>query len=196
MNGNKLKKHLLTSAVFAGAAMSVFAAPAFAQDDVERVDPPAAVDAEARQDVVVVTGSLIPQSGNLVETSPVTEIGSEQFDIRGTLRAEDIVNTLPQAFGAQGSNLANGSTGTASVNLRGLGAERTLVLLNGRRLPYGSLNIAAPDINFIPSQLVERVDVLTGGASATYGSDAISGVVNFVLDTDFEGVRLEGNYSF
>ena len=195
MNGTTLKKHLLTSAVFAGAAMTVFAAPAFAQDDVERVEA-APADAEARQETVVVTGSLIPQSGNLVATSPVSEIGSEEFDIRGAVRAEDIVNTLPQAFGAQGSNLANGATGTASVNLRGLGSERTLVLLNGRRLPYGSLNTPAADINFIPSQLVERVDILTGGASATYGSDAISGVVNFVLNDDFEGVRVDGNYSF
>ena len=159
MNGTTLKKHLLTSAVFAGAAMTVFAAPAFAQDDVERVEA-APADAEARQETVVVTGSLIPQSGNLVATSPVSEIGSEEFDIRGAVRAEDIVNTLPQAFGAQGSNLANGATGTASVNLRGLGSERTLVLLNGRRLPYGSLNTPAADINFIPSQLVERVDIL------------------------------------
>lgn len=198
MNGNKLKIHLLSSAVFAGAAMLAFSAPAYAQDDVDRVDQPAAgeEDAVARQQTVVVTGSLIPQSGNMVETSPVSTIGSEEFDIRGALRAEDIVNTLPQAFGAQGSNLANGATGTASVNLRGLGSERTLVLMNGRRLPYGSLNTPAADINFIPSQLVERVDILTGGASATYGSDAISGVVNFVLNDDFEGVRIDSNYSF
>lgn len=197
MNVTTLKKHLLSSAVFAGAAMTVFSAPALAQDDVERVDPPAAVgEEEARQETVVVTGSLIPQSGNMVETSPVTEIGAEDFDVRGALRAEDIVNTLPQAFGAQGSNLANGATGTASVNLRGLGSERTLVLMNGRRLPYGSLNTPAADINFIPSQLVEKVDILTGGASATYGSDAIAGVVNFVLNDDFEGVRVDTNYSF
>ncbi|WP_300395728.1 TonB-dependent receptor [Henriciella sp.] len=197
MIGNKLKTHLLSS-VFAGAAALTLAAPAYAQDDVERVDPPASVqeDDVARQETIVVTGSLIPQSGNLVATSPVTEIGAEQFDIRGTLKAEDLINTLPQAFGAQGSNLANGGTGTASINLRGLGSERTLVLMNGRRLPYGSLNISAPDINSIPTQLVERVDVLTGGASATYGSDAISGVVNFVMNDDFEGFRIDSNYSF
>ncbi|QYJ00989.1 TonB-dependent receptor [Thalassovita mediterranea] len=194
MNGTTLKKHLLTSAVFAGAAMTVFASPAFAQDDVETV--PAQEEAEARQQTVVITGSLIPQSGNLTATSPVTELDAEQFDIRGTIRAEDLVNTLPQAFGAQGSSLANGGTGTASVNLRGLGSERTLVLMNGRRLPYGSLNISAPDINSIPTQLVERVDVLTGGASATYGSDAIAGVVNFVMNDDFEGFQIDGNYSF
>ena len=198
MNGNILKKHLLSSAVFAGASMTLVAAPSFAQDDVETVPAVSAIDEDevARQETVVVTGSLIPSSGNLVATSPVTEIGAEQFAIRGTLKAEDLINTLPQAFGAQGSNLANGGTGTASINLRGLGSSRTLVLMNGRRLPYGSLNIAAPDINSIPTQLVERVDVLTGGASATYGSDAVSGVVNFVMNDDFEGFRIDGNYSF
>jgi len=198
VNGNTLKKRLLTSAVFAGTALTVFAAPALAQ---EAQDTPVAVtavdeDDVARQQTVVVTGSLIPQSGNLTATSPVTELGAEQFDIRGTLRAEDLINTLPQAFGAQGSALANGGTGTASINLRGLGSERTLVLMNGRRLPYGSLNISAPDINSIPTQLVKRVDVLTGGASATYGSDAISGVVNFVMNDDFEGFQIDANYSF
>ena len=194
-----LKKRLLASSVFAGAALAAAAAlPAYAQDADEDVIAVAEADGEEAsvQQTIVVTGSLIPQSGNLVETSPVTSLGSADFDVRGVVRAEDMINALPQAFGAQGSALANGATGTASVNLRGLGASRTLTLLNGRRLPYGSLNTAAPDINFIPAAMVKKVDILTGGASATYGSDAVSGVVNFVLDTDFEGVRLEGNYSF
>ncbi|MDZ7670452.1 MAG: TonB-dependent receptor plug domain-containing protein [Gammaproteobacteria bacterium] len=144
---------------------------------------------------VVVTGTRIKAAGNLVETSPVTAISAEEFNVRGVLQVEDMINTLPQAFGAQGSNLANGATGTSSVDLRGLGEERTLVLMNGRRLPYGSLNTPAPDVNFIPAALVERVDILTGGASATYGSDAIAGVVNFVLNDDFEGLKLDGNFS-
>ncbi|WP_035571313.1 TonB-dependent receptor domain-containing protein [Hyphomonas adhaerens] len=171
---------------------------AVAQEADEAVDTvaTAADETEARQETVVITGSLIPQNGNLVETSPVTQLSAADFSVRGVVRAEDMINQLPQAFGAQGSNLANGSTGTSSVNLRGLGASRTLTLLNGRRLPYGSVNTAAPDINFIPAALVKKVDVLTGGASATYGSDAVAGVVNFVLDTDFEGVRVDTNYSF
>ena len=198
MKTRNFRNRLLSTAIIAGAAGLLLPASAMAQDDVERVDAGSgdADEAVARQETIVVTGSLIPQTGNLVETSPVTEIGAEDFDIRGALRAEDIINTLPQAFGAQGSNLANGATGTASVNLRGLGSERTLVLMNGRRLPYGSLNTPAADINFIPSQLVKRVDILTGGASATYGSDAVSGVVNFVLNDEFEGVRIDSNYSF
>ncbi|KCZ65549.1 hypothetical protein L53_15255 [Hyphomonas sp. L-53-1-40] len=189
----------MASSVFAGAALAAAAAlPAYAQDADEDVIAVAEADGEEAsvQQTIVVTGSLIPQSGNLVETSPVTSLGSADFDVRGVVRAEDMINSLPQAFGAQGSNLANGSTGTSSVNLRGLGASRTLTLLNGRRLPYGSLNTAAPDINFIPSAMVKKVDVLTGGASATYGSDAVAGVVNFVLDTEFEGLRIDSNYSF
>lgn len=199
MSEHNFKTRLLTSSVFAGAALVALAAmPAAAQDaddEVVAVEA-AAEDAESVQETIVVTGSLIPQAGNLVETSPVTSIGSGDFDIRGVIRAEDMINSLPQAFGAQGSNLANGATGTSSVNLRGLGSTRTLTLLNGRRLPYGSLNTAAPDINFIPAALIKKVDILTGGASATYGSDAVAGVVNFVLDTDFEGVRIDTNYSF
>ncbi|MEL7452800.1 MAG: TonB-dependent receptor plug domain-containing protein, partial [Pseudomonadota bacterium] len=167
----------------------------WAQEDTITLDQDAgAVEEEARQETIVVTGSLIPQSANLVGTSPVSTISADEFDIRGAIRAEDLINTMPQAFGAQGASLANGATGTASVNLRGLGASRTLVLMNGRRLPYGSTNIAAPDINTIPSALVKQVDILTGGASATYGSDAISGVVNFIMDTDFEGAQFEMNY--
>ena len=187
MKFHTFKKNLIKTTILAGLAGSLMA-PAIAQDAEGEEDT-------GRMETITVTGTLIP-SANLVESSPVTAIGAEEFDVRGTLRVEDMINTLPQAFGAQGSNLANGSSGTASVNLRGLGSERTLVLMNGRRLPYGSVNIAAPDINSIPAALVERVDVLTGGASAAYGSDAVAGVVNFVMNKDFEGARIDTNYSF
>ncbi len=151
-------------------------------------------EAAATDDEIVVTGSRIP-SANAVTASPVTTIGNVEFDIRGTTRAEDLVNTLPQAFAAQGANTSNGATGTAQVNLRGLGSNRTLVLVDGRRLQYGSAISSAPDLNQIPSALVERVEVLTGGASAVYGSDAIAGVVNFIMIKDFEGVRIDGQLS-
>jgi outer membrane receptor protein involved in Fe transport len=93
--------------------------------------------------------------------------------------------------------LANGATGTATLNLRGLGSPRTLVLIDGRRMPYGGVTSAsaAPDINQIPTAMVERVDVLTGGASAVYGSDAVAGVVNFIMKKDFEGVQVTSQYS-
>ena len=114
---------------------------------------------------------------------------------QGVTKIEDLVNQLPQAFAAQNATVANGSTGTATVNLRGLGSARTLVLVDGRRLPYGGVTNSAADLNQIPTALVERVEVLTGGASAVYGSDAIAGVVNFIMKKDFEGVQLDGQYS-
>lgn len=174
---------LLASTMICGAAFAALAtaAPAFAQD--------------SEVDAVYVTGSRIPQP-NLVTTSPVTQVTSEDITTQGVNRVEDLVNQLPQAFAAQNSTVSNGASGTATVNLRGLGSVRTLVLIDGRRLPYGSPNDAAADLNQVPSALVERVEVLTGGASAVYGSDAISGVVNFIMKKDFEGVQLSGQYSF
>jgi outer membrane receptor protein involved in Fe transport len=158
------------------------------------VGMPALALAQDTDDEIIVTGSRIP-SANAISASPVTTIGNVEFDIRGTTRVEDLVNTLPQAFAAQGSNTSNGATGTAQVDLRGLGPNRTLVLVDGRRLQYGSAISSAPDLNQIPAALVERVDVLTGGASAVYGSDAIAGVVNFIMIKDFEGVRIDGQLS-
>ena len=96
------------------------------------------------------------------------------------------------------STQANGATTTATVDLRGLGPERTLVLINGRRMPAGSPiqgGIGA-DLNQIPAALIDRVEVLTGGASATYGSDAIAGVVNFITKRDFEGFAFDYQYAF
>ncbi|RYH09152.1 MAG: TonB-dependent receptor, partial [Alphaproteobacteria bacterium] len=161
-------------------------APAYAQNaPAEEADDAA---------VIVVTGSRIPQP-NLTGLAPVTVVGAPEIRAMGVTRTEDLINSLPQAFGDQGGNLANGATGTATINLRNIGAERTLVLINGRRLMPGDPTSSAADINFIPSSLVKRVDVLTGGASSTYGSDAVAGVVNFIMDTDFEGFQIDGQYS-
>ena len=153
-------------------------------------------DTSGSMDEVVVTGSRIV-SPNLQSISPITAIGAEELNIAGKARIEDVLNQLPQAFAAQGSNISNASDGTATVDLRGLGAQRTLVLVNGRRLmPGDPSGGSAADLNQIPLSLVKRVDVLTGGASSVYGADAVAGVVNFVMDTDFEGVRVDSNYSF
>jgi outer membrane receptor protein involved in Fe transport len=137
---------------------------------------------------VVVTGSLIPRP-TLEAMSPVTTLEVEELTYRGMTRVEDLLASLPQVFAAQNSTVSNGSSGTATVDLRYLGAQRTLVLIDGRRMSSGDAFATAPDLNFIPSALVKRVDVLTGGASSVYGADAVAGVVNFVLDKDFEGVR-------
>ena len=143
---------------------------------------------------VVVTGTRIVEP-NMQSISPVTEINSEQMQITGQTRVEDILNRLPQVFADQGAAISNAATGTATVNLRGLGSQRTLVLVNGRRLMPGEPDGSSEaDLNQIPLLLVKRVDVLTGGASSVYGADAVAGVVNFVMDTDFEGLRVNANY--
>jgi outer membrane receptor protein involved in Fe transport len=145
---------------------------------------------------VVVTGSRIA-TPNAVSISPVIAVNPEVLQQAGTTRVEDLLNSLPQVFAAQGSNVSNGSNGTSEVDLRGLSPKRTLVLVNGRRLGPGDPISGGPsDLNQIPAELIERVEVLTGGASSVYGADAVAGVVNFVMKRDFEGVKFVANYGF
>ncbi|MCP4900434.1 MAG: TonB-dependent receptor [bacterium] len=169
--------------------------PAIAQEDQSQEEAIQAAIEQAFEAEVIVTGSLIPRQ-DLEALSPVTVLDPEEITYSGTTRIEDLITSLPQAFQAQNSTIANGASGTATVALRHLGSIRTLVLINGRRLGPGDPYSTAPDLNFVPSALVKRVDVLTGGASSVYGADAVAGVVNFVLDTDFEGVRGGIQYSF
>ena len=181
VNARRGRKGLLgTAAIVAGSMMSAALLPtaALAQEGAE----------EAIEEVVV-TGSRI-RNANLSSPSPVTTIGADEIDARGIVRIEDILVSLPQTFTSAGNGNFGGA-GTATVNLRGLGQNRTLVLFNGRRLPFGQSNQVAPDLNQIPSQLIERVEVLTGGASAVYGADAVAGVVNFITKRDFEGVDFD-----
>ena len=203
MNGNTMKSRLLASSVFAGVALmasaSMLATAQEADDAVDTVEAPAAEDATARQATVYVTGSRIA-SPNMVTTSPVTTVSAADIKLQGVTKVEDLITQLPQAFAAQNSTVSNGASGTATVSLRNLdlggSATRTLVLVDGKRMPYGSPNDAAADLNLIPGALVERVDVLTGGASAVYGSDAVAGVVNFIMKDNFEGVQLDAQYGF
>jgi len=180
-----MRERLLASSMICGAALLGLSSQAAAQTAAEEVSE------------VVVTGTRIP-SPNLESVSPVTAVSAAEIKATGVTRVEDMINSLPQAFAAQGAALSNGSTGTATVSLRGLGATRTQVLIDGRRLMPGTPNTLggslAPDINFIPSALIERVDVLTGGASAVYGADAVGGVVNFIMAKNFEGVRVDAQY--
>ena len=143
---------------------------------------------------IIVTGSRIPQP-NLESASPVTVVTSQEVKLSGTSRTEDLINSLPQVFATQGSNISNGASGTATISLRGLGANRSLVLINGKRLQAGDTGNPVPDINFIPNAMIKRVDVLTGGASSVYGADAVAGVVNFIMDTTFTGFRIDGQAS-
>ena len=191
MRKNQFLSNLLATTFICGAAS--FATPALAQDDQPAAGAAQPADQEGQE--VVITGSRIP-APNLTAVSPVTVINSQEIRLQGVTRTEDLINSLPQAFGSQGGNLANGASGTATVDLRNLGPDRTLVLINGRRLVPGDPSTPNPDINVIPSTIVSRVDVLTGGASSVYGADAVAGVVNFIMDTDFEGVRIDAQYSF
>ena len=160
--------------------------------------PVFAQEATDGQDEIIVTGSRIAQP-NLTSTSPLTVVSPEEVKLQGATRIEDVLNSLPSVAASQASTLSNAADGTASVDLRGLGTARTLSLVNGRRLipgdpsPTGS---NAADINIIPGAVLKRVEVLTGGASSVYGADAVAGVVNFIVDTDFEGFRLDSQFSF
>lgn len=154
------------------------AAPAMAQDD----------------DIVVITGTRI-QRTDTVAPSPITTVDEEMFELNNVVNTEDLLNTLPQLIPAFDATSNNPGNGTATVSLRGLGTTRTLVLVEGQRM-VGSGAAQVVDLNNIPAALVERVDVVTGGASAVYGSDAVAGVVNFILRDDFEGVELSASHQF
>lgn len=206
MSNVAIRQRLLTSTIIAGTM--ALAMPAAAQTTPETNAAPtapvtgqsvptaaAASSADGSEgDVIVVTGSRIPRP-ELASASPVTVVGAAEVKQSGTTRVEDLLNALPQVYAGQGGSISNGSTGTATVDLRNLGPTRTLVLVNGRRLVPGDPRSPVADINIIPASLIKRVDVLTGGASSVYGADAVSGVVNFVMDSEFDGFRLDGQYS-
>jgi outer membrane receptor protein involved in Fe transport len=156
---------------------------------------PAAKPKEAAPEEVVVTGSRI-RAPNLVSSSPVAAVSTQELKLQGTVSLSDLINNQPQAFADQGLSSNGVATGTATVSLRNLGPNRTLVLVDGKRLMPGDPSYPYADLDSVPALMVDRVDILTGGASAVYGSDAIAGVVNFVLKKNFEGVRVDSQYSF
>ncbi|WP_161966169.1 TonB-dependent receptor plug domain-containing protein [Steroidobacter cummioxidans] len=157
-------------------------------------DVPAGASQPNSLQEVVVTGSRISRE-NFEAPTPLTVIGTEQINQAAPENLADFVNDMPAMVGSatpQTSNLSfsNGQAGINALNLRGLGTVRTLVLLDGKRsVPSAITGIV--DINDLPQSLVQRVEVVTGGASAAYGSDAMTGVVNFVLDKDFTGLKSE-----
>ncbi len=184
-----MRGRLMASSMISGAALAALSASgAYAQSPAAQAAP--AADNATSVTEFVVTGSRIPQP-NLTSTSPITVVGAEEAKLEGSVRVEDLLNNLPQVFGGQGGGVSNGTTGTADVDLRDLGPTRTLVLIDGRRVMPGDPFNPVTDLNFIPEQLIDRVEVLTGGASAVYGSDAVAGVVNFITLKNFEGIRLD-----
>ena len=145
---------------------------------------------------IVVTGTRIRQP-NLESTVPITSVSGEEFFETGQVSVGDILNDLPQlanTYSQQNSTRFLGTRGLNLLDLRNLGTQRTLVLVNGRRHVAGDIlvNGVSPDVNTIPTDLIERVDITTGGSSSVYGSDAIAGVVNFILKDNFEGIQLRG----
>ena len=190
MSEKNWKTRLLTSSVFAGAIIASVALPAIAQTEDEPVatTAPAATEDEARQEKITVTGSRLA-SANFTGTSPVTSVSAEAIELSATLSVETLLNELPQVIpgNTYTSNNAGGED-FATIDLRGLGPSRSLVLINGERVPASSIS-GVVDLNSIPPGLLDRVEVLTGGASAVYGSDAVAGVVNFILKEDYEGAQ-------
>jgi outer membrane receptor for ferrienterochelin and colicin len=177
------------------AAVSLCALGASAQTQ------PAVAQPTVELEEVVVTGSRIA-APNEVSTSPIQVVTAKEIQQGGKTDIIDLLNQLPQNFQNANSDLSNSSTGlntpggVTTADLRGLGPQRTLVLVNGRRLGVGDPNTTnpnpAPDLDQIPVALIDRVDVVTGGASSVYGSDAIAGVVNFIMKKNFEGVQFGG----
>jgi iron complex outermembrane recepter protein len=161
----------------------------------------AAYAQEEALETVVITGSRIAVTSSFDAPTPVSVVSAKDIQLTGTVNVESLLNQSPQftpsTWGGQTGNTvqANGDSGAAWVNLRGLGEVRNLVLVNGRRFTIQGTRMTT-DLNTIPSTLVERTEVVTGGNSAVYGSDAISGVVNFVMKQNFEGVEGNAQYKF
>lgn len=192
-----MKKTTLTALKISSAPLALglafFSSAAFAQaadvDCAANANDPACATAET----IVVTGSRIRQP-NLEGANPISVVSGQEFFETGNTAVGDVLNDLPQlrnTYSQQNSTRFLGTRGLNLLDLRGLGSERTLVLVNGRRHVAGDIlsTGVSPDVNTIPTDLIERVDVLTGGASSVYGSDAVAGVVNFILKDDFEGFK-------
>ncbi|MCK8457524.1 TonB-dependent receptor domain-containing protein [Sphingomonas faeni] len=188
---NIFRGRLLASSLLVGIAL-VASTSAHAQDAGQISTPNGAAPAEGQDAAanggdIVVTGTLV-RNPNLVQSSPINSVTSEELQLRQTNVAEQFLRELPGVVPSIGSAVNNGNGGASFVDLRGLGTNRNLVLLDGRRIaPSGLAGVV--DLNNIPLALVERTDILTGGASTTYGADAVAGVVNFVTKRDFSGVE-------
>lgn len=184
---NRAVRGLRTSAAIIAICLGGMAMPALAQDG-------PAGEESAEGEAIVVTGSRIIRP-DLTASVPTAVVSDELIQEAGTGNVQDILADLPsvgQNISRTSTNFSTTGNGVASVNLRNLGSARTLVLVNGRRMVAGIPGTSIVDLNTIPTDLIDRVDVVTGGASAAYGSEAIAGVVNFILKEDFEGFRVRG----
>ncbi len=187
--------------LLAGAALTLGALvllPAEARGQVVQEPEAEAEPADpAPAEAIIVTGSRITRNGYDAPT-PVSVISGEEIASEAPANIADFVNTLPSVSGSQtavsnSGSLSNGASGISAIDLRSLGENRTLILINGQR-SVASTSTGLVDINTVPQALIERVEVVTGGASSVYGSDAVAGVVNFILDTDFTGLLADYEY--
>lgn len=167
-------------AILSTGTTALVSSPVMAQEEVEEIEE------------IITTGSRLVRT-DLEAVSPLQVVDNEEFLISGVVNVEQKLNELPAVLPSFGPTSNNPGDGTARVNLRGLGTPRTLVLVNGRRF-VPSTQSGVVDLNTIPGTLIKQVDVVTGGASAVYGSDALAGVVNFQMIDDFEGVEISGLY--
>lgn len=179
---NKLSKSVRLAIAFGAAATTLSAPLAIAAEEDEK-----------EIEKISVTGSRI-SAVDMASSSPITTISEEDIDFFQEPEFEKILRAMPGLIPADGGNVNNGTAGAATVNLRGLGAQRNLVLIDGKRMVPFNVN-GQVDTSSIPAALIERVDVVTGGASAVYGSDAIAGAINVILKDDFEGVAVEYNHA-
>ncbi len=177
-----------TAMLLATSALALVAAPALAQEE------QAAVDVEAT-DTIVVTGSRIARDPNAIAPLPISTVGAEEIRAAGSSDATATLRQIPALLSsvsvADSLERGIGGIGQAVLNLRQLGSARTLVLVDGRRHVSGVAGSQAVDVATIPTALIEQVEVLTGGASAVYGADAVTGVVNYILRRDFEGIQID-----
>ncbi|TNE62244.1 MAG: TonB-dependent receptor [Alphaproteobacteria bacterium] len=180
----RLRKTLLGSAATM-LALS-YQGAAFAQEDADTTSSDTMIEE------VIVTGSLI-KNPNLVRSAPVAVVSSDEMTYQQTNVVEEVLRTIPGMVASIGSNVNNGNGGFSFVNLRGIGSNRNIVLVDGVRMAPSELQ-GRFDLQNIPVTLLQRVDVLTGGASTTYGADALGGVVNFITRKDFEGVEFDASY--
>ncbi len=181
----KMNRSQLLACVSASAFLTAGLVPAtaFSQEDEEEVI-----------EEILTTGSRIQRDPNAISAQPVQSLDAEDIQLSGEFSITDVINDVPALFSSTTSESSIDSAfddGANILNLRGLGSARTLVLVDGRRHVAGSAGTAAVDVGSIPIGLIERVEVLTGGASAVYGADAVTGVVNFVMKDDFEGFQID-----
>ena len=180
--------HQFFTGIAVAFALMTFEGVALAQDDTAAADE--AEFEEVAVEEIIVTGSRLRRR-DFNAPSPITSIDSDQIQNSGQANLEAALNQMPQVTPGLTRSINNGSNGgSADINLRGLGSQRTLVMLNGRRMAASGIG-SAVDINNLPQVLIDRVEIITGGATTVYGSDAVSGVVNFITRRDFDGFGLD-----